>query len=98
MAIASGDVESHYRILVSRSYQRPQADLYAFNLTEIPIFSVPLGANETELTVDLPALLDQVYERGGYEVAINYSNSPTAPISDSDAEWLNRILKDKAIR
>ena len=81
MALAAGTVESHYRILVSRSEQRPQADLYAFNLTDqIPSFSVPLKASDQEPIVDLQDLLNQVYDRAGYEVVIDYALPPVPPV------------------
>ncbi|HAX87440.1 MAG TPA: hypothetical protein DCY91_14550, partial [Cyanobacteria bacterium UBA11370] len=40
-------MESHYRILVSNSDRRPEADLYAFNLQDaIPSFLLPLRGGE----------------------------------------------------
>ena len=81
MALAAGTVESHYRILVSRSEQRPQADLYAFNLTDqIPSFSVPLKASDQEPIVDLQDLLNQIYDRAGYEVVIDYTLPSVPPV------------------
>ena len=69
MPLTTGDIESHYRILVSRSYQRPQADLYLFNLSdEIPGFPLPLKVGETEPIIMLHDLLNQVSERAGYDV------------------------------
>jgi hypothetical protein len=45
---------THYRIIVSRSEQRPQADLYGFNLTEpTPSFPLPLKPEDSEPSVDL---------------------------------------------
>lgn len=73
MALAAGQLKSHYRILVSRSDQQPQADLYAFNLPdEIPQFPLPLKAEDIEPVIDLGNLLNQVYDRAGYEVVIDY--------------------------
>lgn len=81
MALAAGNVESHYRILVSPSEQRPQADLYAFNLPDqIPSFPMPLQAGDPEPVVDLQTLLSQVYDRAGYEVVIDYDQPPVPAI------------------
>ncbi len=45
----AGSVRSDYRILVSRADQRPQADLYAFNLSDrIPRFLLPLHPGDLE--------------------------------------------------
>ena len=99
MALATGDVESHYRILVSRSYQRPQADLYAFNLAdEIPSFSLPLKTGEQEPVILLHELLDQVYERAGYEVAIDYAEEPMPAIGNEDTQWLDQLLRQQSLR
>lgn len=88
MALATGNVESQYRILVSRSYHRPQADLYAFNMAEkMPPFPLPLKIGEAEPIIDLHVLLDQVYERGGYEVVIDYRKSPIPPFNSNDIDW-----------
>ncbi len=65
---------SNYHILVSRSHERPAADLYAFSIRDrIPNFSIPLRLGESEPTLDLQVLVDQVYQRGRYDLAINYS-------------------------
>lgn len=69
-----GDLQSHYYILVSRSHQRPVADLYAFNLQEeIPIFPVPLVFNELEPDVDLQMLFNAVYDRASLDLVIDYA-------------------------
>jgi len=52
---------SDYHILVSRSHDRPAADLYAFSIRDrIPNFSIPLRLGEPEPTLDLQVLVEQV--------------------------------------
>jgi hypothetical protein len=81
MALMSSNIKSDYRILVSRSDQRPQADLYAFNLPdEIPCFQLPLKPDDQQPVVDLKNLLDQVYERAGYDMVIDYKREAIPPI------------------
>jgi hypothetical protein len=71
--MTTGNVQSHYRILVSRAEQRPQADLYAFNVQDsVPRFPLPLDANEAEPIIDLQGLLNQVYDRAGYDDCLEY--------------------------
>lgn len=77
MPLAKGDIASDYRILVSRSVQRPHAELYAFSLSnEIPQFQLPLRAEDTEPTIDLKALIDDIYRKAGYKVIIDYTQPP----------------------
>ncbi len=66
--------QSDYRILVSRGDCRPQAELYAFNLTDpIPAFPLPLKKSSESILVDLAALLQNVYDQGNFDLAIDYS-------------------------
>ena len=86
---------SDYHILVSRSHERPAADLYAFSIRDrIPNFSIPLRLGELEPTIDLQILVDQVYQRGRYDLAIDYSQ-PTQPRLNSEDEiWASSLIKN----
>ena len=99
MLLATGDIDSDYRILVSRSHQRPQADLYAFNLPdEIPVFPLPLKTDEAEPLVMLHDLLNQVYERASYEVVIDYTRPPVPAVEGQADAWMNKLLKEQSLR
>ena len=89
-----GDFEqSHYRIVVSHSETRPKAQLYSFNLQDrIPEFPVPLKASEPEPAIDLKSLLDEIYDRGSYDLRIDYSRPPIPALSELDIVWLNETL------
>ena len=90
-----GDFPSQYYILVSRSHQRPVADLYAFNLPEeIPIFSVPLAADEPEPDVDLQTLFNAVYDRAGLDLVIDYAQPPIPAFTEADAVWAEALLRE----
>jgi hypothetical protein len=79
---------SDYRILVSRSVQRPRADVYLFGLRDpIPSFPVPLRSGEAEPELPLNQLLHEVYDLGGYDLVIDYRTSPEPPLSDGDTVW-----------
>ena len=68
MRVVQGEIESHYRVLVSRSDRRPTGDMYAFNLQgKIPLFPLPLQPGDTEPVIDLKDLLDLVYDRARYD-------------------------------
>jgi hypothetical protein len=84
---------SDYRILVSRSELRPQAELYGFNLPEqIPTFPMPLKGQDQGPTVALNDLLQMVYDQGSFDLAIDYTEDPVPPLPPDDAAWLNTIL------
>lgn len=93
MPLASSPAQSHYRILVSRSDRRPQADLYAFNLPDpIPAFPLPLQAEDEEPVVDLQQLLHRIYDEAGYDLRLDYQQNPTPPLNEVDTEWLQQWL------
>jgi len=84
---------SDYHILVSRSHDRPAADLYAFSIRDrIPNFPIPLRLDEPEPILDLQVLVEQVYQRGRYDLAIDYSQ-PTQPrLNSEDEMWASSLL------
>ncbi|MDB9527269.1 DUF4058 family protein [Oscillatoria sp. CS-180] len=86
-------LKTHYRILVSASSQRPQASLYAFNLSNpIPAFPLPLQETESEPIVNLQNLLSDIYDQSGYDLVIDYTIPPVPPLPETDAAWLAEWL------
>ncbi|MGB3508494.1 MAG: DUF4058 family protein [Microcoleaceae cyanobacterium] len=82
MPILNQQIQSHYRILVSGGKQRPKADLYAFNIqNKIPEFPLPLRPEDTETIIDLQALFANIYDIGGYDLKIDYSQQPVPELS-----------------
>jgi hypothetical protein len=92
-------VSSHYRILVSRSQQRPKAQLYAFNLQQtIPTFLLPLKPKDAELSVDLQSLLLQIYNQARYDLAIDYQQDPIPSYNEADQTWADALLLATGLR
>lgn len=82
-----------YRILICRGNQRPTGDLYAFNLRQsIPPIPIPLLPNEPEPILELQKLLNYVYERGRYHLAIDYTQPPQPPLLENDQQWAKNLL------
>ncbi len=99
MLILQNDIPSNYRILVSRSEYRPQADLYAFNLqNQIPAFSLPLREDDSEPILDLQTLLNELYERASYDLIIDYRQEPVPALSEENATWVDALLREKGLR
>jgi Protein of unknown function (DUF4058) len=89
----------NYYILVSRSNQRPLADLYAFSLQEeIPIFTIPLVSGEAEPEVDLQLLLNEVYDRASLDLVIDYGKPPSPNLSADETNWADLLLKQQGLR
>jgi len=99
MDILDNYIKSDYSILVSSFKQRPQADLYAFNLKEnIPKFPLPLYEGDKEIIVDLQELINGIYERASYDLVIDYSQEPIPALSDENKVWVDEVLKEKGLR
>ena len=99
MPILNAGIASDYRILVSRGDRRPQADLYALNLQNpISCFSLPLRSEDREPAIDLRALLDNIYDVGGYDLKIDYRAEPVPPLSEKDAAWADALLHQQGLR
>lgn len=99
MPILEEEIESDYRILVSRSETRPKAELYRFNLQEtIPCFPLPLRSGDCEPLVDLHKLLDEIYDQGSYDLRLDYSRSPEPTLSATDAAWVKEVLQRQGIK
>jgi hypothetical protein len=86
------EMTADYRILVSRSYRRPKADLIAFGVRdEIPKFPLPLRRDEEEPLVDLGRVLHALYDRASYDLRIDYGRESVPPLSAEDAKWAAEI-------
>jgi hypothetical protein len=98
LPVLDNDIAAHYRILVSRSNQRPGADLYLFNLPDaIPCFPLPLRAGDVEPMVDLQALLNTVYDRAAYDITLDYTAQLVPALSESDAVWADSLLRETSL-
>lgn len=99
MPVFGDNLQSHYRILVSRSDLRPQAELYKFDIADrVPSFKLPLRSDDQAPTVNLKQLLDDIYERSGYDLKLDYQKAPVPALDKSDTAWLDQLLNEKGLR
>jgi hypothetical protein len=78
---------SGYRIVVSRAPQRPHAQVFLFGVRD-PIPDVPLHANEPEPSLPLNQIMHELYDRAGYDLALNYRGPAEPPLPPADAAWM----------
>ncbi len=79
---------SDYRIVISPAPQRPQADVLLFSVrAPIPDVPIPLRPGEPEPLLPLNKLLHDLYDRAGYDLAIDYYRPPEPPLTPDDAAW-----------
>lgn len=91
-------ITDDYIVLVSRTDRRPKAELFPWSLpARMPIVPVPLANDDPDVTVDLQAVLDTVYDRAGYDRMLNYA-APLVPPADPDRQrWIDDLLASKGI-
>lgn len=88
MMVFGVDAKTPYRILVSPSWRRPRAHLYAFTVREpIPTFSLPLLPKEEQPLVPLNDILHTLYRRARFDLRLDYTLPPTPPLSAEDVQW-----------
>lgn len=93
------DQPTDYRLLVSRSEQRPTADLFHFSIRQpIPTFTLPLLSIDERLEITLGQLLHDLYDQAGYDLRLNYQAEPTPALAGDDAIWLARLLRQSGLR
>ncbi len=84
-----------YRILICRGNERPRGDLYAFGLRQpIPTIPIPIVPGEAEPLLDLQSLLHRVYEKGRYQLAIDYTRLLQPKLSEVDYQWVETLLRN----
>ncbi|HRJ42651.1 MAG: DUF4058 family protein [Caldilineaceae bacterium] len=88
-----------YRVVVSRGWQRPRVEVYCVGLRQpLPTVPVPLRRAESEPGLELNRLLHELYDRAGYDMAVDYSQPPTPPLAEGDAGWANELLALAGLR
>ncbi|MGB0388801.1 MAG: DUF4058 family protein [Ardenticatenaceae bacterium] len=92
--------KSHYRLLVSRAWQRPRAYLYHFSVRDpIPELPIPLQRHEHEPKLALGTLLAEIYDQVRYDLRIDYTAAPPPPaLSREDAAWVDQTLRQAKLR
>lgn len=75
----------HYRILVSRAWQRPDATLYPFYVRDaIPAIPVPLQEDDSEPSIALGQILPEIYRQYRYNLRIDYRAEPPPKLNKAN--------------
>jgi hypothetical protein len=95
-SIYGPDESDDYRILISRSEQRPRAELYTWNVTEpIPQILLPLSGQD-DLPFCLKSVVDQACDRT--DLLVNYQQAPLPPLRYQESIWLEAFLQKAGMR
>jgi hypothetical protein len=84
-----------YSVLVSRREKRPRADFWSIGLrNRLPTIPVPLHPGEADATLDLQAIVDRVYDEGGFAYLID--GLPEPPLDHEDSVWAQDLSRARA--
>lgn len=88
-----------YRICVVRAWTRHQGEIYRAGFrAPLPKVWVPLRQSDSDVVLDLHAVLDEVYRKGQYGRLIYYSAEPTPRFDPEDAAWADELLRQQGKR
>ena len=84
-----------YYVSLSRVDDRPRLPVWPIQLSDrLPRFPVPLADRDPDVIIDLQEAVNAVYERGGYDARIDYSQPvPPPALSESNLRLVSKILK-----
>jgi hypothetical protein len=78
---------------------RPRGHLYPLRLPRrLPAIPIPLKAGDADARLDLQALIEQTYDRAGYDLEIDYKQEPIPPLDAEMAAWSDQLLRSKGLR
>lgn len=81
-----------YQACVWRAASPGAYEVYPMPLREpLSAIAVPLREYDEDAAIDLQALIDQCYDRGGYDI-MDYAVEPSPPLNDDDARWAAELL------
>lgn len=78
---------------------RPDGLAWPIRLTDpLPTIGIPLRKPDADVPLDLQQVLSLAYERGAFEVIVDYRKDPVPPLPPALAKWADALLKKKKLR
>ncbi len=93
------NLRTHFMVCVRRAWVKGMAEVYPVSLSEpLPRIRIPLRPNDADVIIALQPLIEQCYRRAGYGRTIDYKKDPDLPFSESEAEWVDQLLRKAGLR
>ena len=84
-----------YQVCVLRGWVGNKVEVYQAPLQcRLPTIQVPLRETDTDVSLDLQALVNLCYENGRYD-DLDYQSPPVPPLDAHDAAWADEHLSGK---
>ena len=89
---------SDYRVLISQELTSRTADALYWPISvrqPLPVIGIPLRGKGAEVTLDLGAVFESVYDRAAYDMSVDYRKEPRPPLEGEDAKWAWELLQTR---
>jgi hypothetical protein len=97
--ISQSVAQADYLVHVSRVGQRPKGHVWPIQLPQrLPVVLIPLRSPDSDVKLDLQAVLNAAYDRAGYDRTLDYRKPPVVGLSRKYGEWANRLLRKAGYR
>ncbi|HUG93529.1 MAG TPA: DUF4058 family protein [Planctomycetaceae bacterium] len=74
-----------------------RCEVYPVSMREpLPVIKVPLRPTDEDVLLDLQAVLNDAYDRGGYDI-LDYRQPPVLPLSGDDEAWARAVLTERGL-
>jgi hypothetical protein len=88
-----------YRASVRRPNKPGQSEVYSMPLeARLLTLKIPLRPEDSDVPLDLQALIDQCYRNGAYEDTLDYASEAIPSLTGPDKEWADELLRKKGLR
>lgn len=88
-----------YLACVRRATKPLQAEVYPIRISDrLPTLRIPLRPDDADVPLDLQALLELSYRKGGYGNTIDYTRPLDPPLRGPDAAWAEQRLTEGGFR
>jgi hypothetical protein len=64
----------------------------------MPCVGVPLTEGFPDIPMDLQAIHDEIHDLGRYSEILNYISDPEPPLTPTDSEWVDTLLRETGFR
>jgi Protein of unknown function (DUF4058) len=86
--------EGDYYAYVSRRGERPHVEVSWWTLSDrLPTIPVPLLPADGDVALDLQTAFDSVYDRAGYDYALQYDRPLVPTVSEAQRSWIDDRIK-----
>jgi hypothetical protein len=88
-----------YFIFLSRAEKRPLTEIWPISLREpLPVVPIPLLPDDQDVAIDVQQVFTTTYDLLGYDLALDYTQTPEIPLPQADSVWAETLLRMAGLR